>query len=566
MRMCVLIIICMFIGAVLEAVGIGAIYPLINVISDPLYLQHHTTARLVADLFRITDIRQFIILCAILLIVFYLVKNVVVLAENRLQIFFSMNIQREYTQELYAYYLAQPYLFHVNSNSAVLMRNINSGAKTTFEGVLISTLSLITEAVTAFIIWGMLLAMDWVTALVTVGVLVPLVYLITRFFRKRISRQGNLQKKYSTECNKWVLQGLGAIKETKVMQKESYFCGQFNRANTEYTDSERDFLFIDKIPKAFVELASVSMLLVLIIVKIALGADPSKIVPSLGVLALAAVRLMPSLNRIIQLFNTIKFKMPLFNEVFDDFYNIKLHNVKEEKNPVQEKTEKMPYRRELSVQHLSFSYPSKPEEVLRDVNFEIPKGSFVGILGPSGAGKTTFVDILLGLLPPCGGRILVDGVNIYENISSWLYNIAYVPQSIYLVDGTIRENIALGVQEKSISDERVQEVLKMAELYDFVQSLPGKENTRVGERGAMLSGGQKQRIGIARALYSTPEVLVLDEATSALDNETEKAITETILKLKGKITIISIAHRLSTLEECDFRIRFENGNAHKIED
>ena len=565
LRMCILIIICMFLGAVLEAVGIGAIYPLINIISDPLYLQHHDKARLLADLFRITGIRQFIILCSILLIVFYFVKNTVVLAENRLQIFFSMRIQRQYTQELYAYYLAQPYLFHVNSNSAVLMRNINTGAKTTFEGVLISTLSLITEAVTALVIWGMLFAMDWVTALVAVGVLMPLVYLITRFFRKRISRQGNLQKKCSSECNKWVLQGLGAIKETKVMQKESYFCNQFNCANTEYTDSERDFLFIDKIPKALVELSSVSMLLILIIVKIASGAEPVQIVPTLGVLALAAVRLMPSLNRIIQLFNTIKFKMPLFNEVFDDFYNIKLHMENEGKNPVEKKIEKMPFRHELAVQHLSFSYPSKPEEVLHDVNFEISKGSFVGIIGPSGAGKTTFVDILLGLLPPVSGQILVDGRNIYDDISSWLYNIAYVPQSIYLVDGTIRENIALGCNEKDISETRIQNVLKMAELYDFVQSLPKKENTRVGERGAMLSGGQKQRIGIARALYSTPEVLVLDEATSALDNETEKAITETILKLKGKITIISIAHRLSTLEECDFKIRFENGNAYRIE-
>jgi ATP-binding cassette, subfamily B, bacterial PglK len=555
----------MFFGAILEAVGIGAIYPLINIIGDPQYIEHHTKARFLANLFHVENIQNFIILCSILLIVFYIIKNVVVLAENRLQIFFSMNIQKEYTQKLYAYYLAQPYLFHVNSNSSILMRNINNGAKTTFEGVLIATLSLITEAVTALVIWSMLLVMDRIIALVAVGVLLPLVYLITRFFRKQISRQGNLQKKCSAECNKWVLQGLGAIKETKVMQKESYFCSQFNRSYADYSDSERDFLFIDKVPKALVELSSVSMLLVLIIVKIASGADPAKIVPSIGVLALAAIRLMPSLNRIIQLFNNIKFKMPLFNEVFDDYYNIRLQKERNEKNPINKQSGKMPFTQLLSVQNLSFSYPSKPEVVLHDVNFEIPKGRFVGITGPSGAGKTTFVDILLGLLPPVSGQILVDGRNIYDDISSWLYNIAYVPQSIYLVDGTIRENIALGIAEKDISNERIHEVLKMAELYEFVQSLPQKENTRVGERGVMLSGGQKQRIGIARALYSTPEVLVLDEATSSLDNETEKAITQTILKLKGKITIISIAHRLSTLEECDFRIRFENGNAYRIE-
>ena len=195
----------------------------------------------------------------------------------------------------------------------------------------------------------------------------------------------------------------------------------------------------------------------------------------------------------------------------------------------------------------------------------MPKGAFVGIVGPSGAGKTTFVDILLGLLKPASGSIKVDGVDIQQDIRAWQANLAYVPQTIYLIDGTIRENIALGMRPEDIDDEKVERVLKMAELHDFVSVQPAGANTMVGERGVRLSGGQRQRIGIARALYQEPEVLILDEATSALDNETEESITHTILKLKGQITILSIAHRVSTLAECDFKVKFAEGRAEILE-
>ena len=215
----------------------------------------------------------------------------------------------------------------------------------------------------------------------------------------------------------------------------------------------------------------------------------------------------------------------------------------------------------IEIQELTFKYNGAKKNALEKISLEIEKGGFVGIIGESGAGKTTFVDILLGLLPPVEGSIYVDGVDIYSNLSGWLNNVSYVPQTIYLIDGTIKENIAFGVPADCVDDEKIRKVIEMAELKDFVDALPDKENTNVGDRGARLSGGQRQRIGIARALYQDPTVLVLDEATSALDNETEKSITETILKLKGSITIIAIAHRLSTLENCDFKIKFDKGVA-----
>ena len=251
--------------------------------------------------------------------------------------------------------------------------------------------------------------------------------------------------------------------------------------------------------------------------------------------------------------------MPLFLEIYDDLIAVKNYKSINEMSVIEEKKVYIPFNDTIEVRDICFKYPETKKEILHNVTFEIPKGKFVGIIGSSGAGKTTFVDILLGLLKPQSGKILIDGLDANENLSGWLNHLAYVPQSIYLIDSSIRENIAIGVDTNKIDDVKMEKVLKMAELYDFVQTLPEKANTSVGDKGARISGGQRQRIGIARALYQEPDVLVLDEATSALDAETEKAITGTIQKLKGSITIIAIAHRLSTLEKCDFKIRFENG-------
>jgi ATP-binding cassette, subfamily B, bacterial PglK len=564
MRMCVLLICFMFIGAIFEAVGIGALYPLINIIGKPDYLTTHQKIYNLISPLGIKTHSQFIIFCSGVLIVFYFIKNMFMLLQTKLQLKFSLNNQKDYTERLYTYYLHKPYLYHVQMNSSILVRNITSGGRIIFADILVSALSIITEIITVLIIWIMLLIMDWTIAVITACILGPLVFSILKYFRKRITAQGELQNTCVADYTKWLYQGLGAIKETKVMQKEEYFSLQFSSSYSKYSDSTREFMFIDKIPRVLVELSGVGGILLLVIVKIASGVSPASIVPTLGVLGLAAIRLMPSINRIISLFNSIKFNMPLFNEIYTDLLDIKKQKDKDENNQCSKSSIKMPFEHLISVENISFTYPEKEKEVLNNISFEIPKGCFVGIIGPSGAGKTTFVDILLGLLPPTQGKILVDGENIYDDISSWLYNIAYVPQSIYLIDGSIRENIALGIPSDEISKEKIDKVLRMAELYDFVQTLSDKESTRVGERGALLSGGQKQRIGIARALYNDPEVLVLDEATSALDNETEKSITQTILKLKGFITIISIAHRLSTLEKCDFKMKFENGKVLKI--
>ena len=561
LRSCVFIVFAMIIGAFLEAIGIGAILPLLSVMGQPDFLEMHPAIARWAVLAGVTDHTGFIILCAIGLIVLYLIKNAYIAWENKLQIDFSMKNQIYYSEQLMVNYLRKPYLFHLNHNTATLLRNVNSAGNAIFIGMLVPAFSLLTEVATAFAIWLMLVFVDAFTAIIVAGLLAGMLYGIIKMFRRRISRLGKIQNDCSAQYIKWVNQGLGSIKETKVLCRESFFFNEFKKTYWQYGQANRHFVFMNQLPRLMIETVVVSGLLFLIVVKLMLGALPMKIVPLLGVLALAAFRLMPSANRIVNLSNQIRYQVPFFLELYDEFMEIKQRQLQGKQDFDSNPKAKILFQNEVSVEHLNFRYAEDGPPVFKDLCFSIPKGQFVGIIGSSGAGKTTFVDTLLGLLKPSQGAILVDGIDIHSDISAWRAGLAYVPQTIYLMDGTIRENIAFGIASERIDDVQVVKALQMAELYDFVMSLSNGLDTQVGERGVRLSGGQRQRIGIARALYCRPDVLILDEATSALDNETEKSITDTILKLKGQITIIAIAHRVSTLVDCDFKIRFENGTA-----
>lgn len=560
-RYCIMIIGCMIIGSILEAVGISAILPLISIMGSDDFLVKHPVLKQYISGVGITNHIQFIMVSATLLILLYMIKNLYMAWLAKLQVQFSLNNQINFATQLMAVYLSQPYLFHLEQNTAVLLRNISNSIPNIFSGMLVSIFMLITEFITAFVIWVMLIFVDAFTAVVAAGLLGSMIYVIMRSIREKIAMQGKRQSDYSVLYTKWLNQGLGAIKETKVLRKESYFLQQFSEAYQKFGEANAYFLFINQVPRFLIETLVTGGLLVLIITKLWIGIAPSDIVPLLGVLALAAFRLMPCANRIVNLSNNVKYLMPLLDVVYDE-----LIMIKEKGNYLIDLSHKptdstMKFTEQIQVEKLSFCYPQGKDTVLKNISFTIPKGSFAGIIGQSGAGKTTFVDILLGLLQPTKGQILVDDQDVFSDIRSWQANLAYVPQSIYLIDGTIKENIAMGISDQDIDDSKIIKVLKMAELYDFVENLSDGVYTKVGERGVKLSGGQRQRIGIARALYCDPEVLILDEATSALDNETEKNITDTILKLKGQITIIAIAHRVSTLENCDFKIKFDEGEA-----
>ena len=563
LKKCVLIVFMMIIGGVLESVGIGAILPLISIMQQPNYLDMHPQLAEYSALLGITNDVELIILAAVGLIVLYLVKNLYIALQLTYQRKFVRDNQITYMKGLLAIYFQKDYLFHVTNNSATLLRNITTGGTLIFGNFLMSVLSLITEVVTAASIWIMLVFVDPFTAIIVAGVMGGMIYSILRGCRRYVEKQGKIQNKASAVYMNWINQGLGAIKETKVMGKEKFFLEEFEKSYSTFAVALNRFYLSQDIPRVVIEFLVITGLLLLIIFKLMLGYEPQEIVGLLGLLSLAAFRLMPSSNRIVGYGNAIKNHLPFFKEIYPDFIEVKNGVNKNVLTSFDDNEEDILLDREITIDNIVFRYPGGKENVLSGISFSIPKGSFVGIIGPSGAGKTTFVDILLGLLKPKSGTIKCDGFDIYQSIRGWQKNLSYVPQDIYLIDASIKENIALGIKSDDIDEDRINEVLKMAELYDFVCQMPKGIETFVGERGVMLSGGQRQRIGIARALYRNPKILVLDEATSALDNHTEKSITDTILKLKGKITIISIAHRVSTLENCDFKVELNRGKAIK---
>lgn len=551
----------MLVGAAFEAVGIGAILPLVSLLENPNFLSDNPGIALLVCTFGITDHRDLILFSIVGLILLYLVKNIYISVSLFIQRRYAMKMQCLYAEEIFLTYLAKPYEFHVNNNTARLLRDVTAIASVVCNNIVMPILGLISELITALAIWSMLLFVDYVTAVVVAFIMAIIIIVIIYSFRSKIVEQGRVQNDASVEYLKWINQGLGAIKETKILGKESYFISKFSDSYKKYAGATQIYLFLLDIPRIIIELLVVVGLLFLILFKIFLGEAPGDIVPVLGVLAMASFRLMPSANRIVSSYNSIKNQMPFFYEMYDVLLETKTRLVTGKNVITAGKGCRMKFNDKIRIDNVSFRYTKDSKLILDGVSFDINKGSFIGIIGTSGAGKTTLVDILLGLLHPENGSVFCDNFNREDNIRTWQALFAYVPQEIYLTDGSIRENIALGESEEDIDDDLLNRVLEMAELSNYVNSLSDGVNTFVGERGVKLSGGQRQRIGIARALYQQPEILILDEATSALDNETEKAITDTILKFKGKITIIAIAHRVSTLEACDYKIRIENGKA-----
>lgn len=547
------------VGAVLEMIGIGAILPLLAVMGQQDYLAQHAELAEILGEFGVHEHNEFVIWCAVCLILFYFLKNLFLAFRTRIQIHFVMRNQIFYSNQLFAEYLSRPYLFHLNTKTGILLRDVNSGGMVVFGQVVLLLLGLITDIVMAVVIALLLIWLDPLVAIIGAGFFGGLVVFVIKSSHKRIARQGAIQLECQTQLFAWANQGFGAIKETKVMHTESFFMEQYDAAYRRFGKAMNDFQFVSQMPRLLIESAVVCGLLTLVIIKLLLGANAIEIISFLGLLALAAFRLMPSANHMVACYNGIKFQLPFFNEIYPELEAIHKRNIEGNLDVIPSKSKRLPFDKNISIEHVTFSYDTN-QEILRDINFQIAKGDFVGIIGPSGAGKTTFVNVLLGLLPPCQGRILVDGVDISMDVRGWQENLAYVPQTIYLFDASIKENIAFGQAKEDIDAVKMEKVLHMAELYDFIQSLPDGLETAVGELGERLSGGQRQRIGIARALYRQPNVLILDEATSALDNETEKSITDTILKLKGQMTIISIAHRVSTLEQCDYKVKIQDGH------
>ncbi|RKD23176.1 ABC transporter [Ammoniphilus oxalaticus] len=559
-----------FVAAILETVGIGLIVPFVTIVTEPSLIQEQAILAYVYDLFQFQSTTTYMIFLVVLLLSVFVIKNLYLLLFNYIQNRVILNQQTSLSQRLLKVYLTKPYVFHLQQNSAVLLRNVNSEVPKVFQGIIMSAFQLFTEILVIVCILALLLITSPTATLVAAVLLAGSVSIFFRVFRKKISSLGKEQQAVTSAMIKWINQGLGASKEIKVSGKEAFFINAYTKQSHIRAQNSRYLKMLEQAPRLFIETLLVSVVLITMLVIILQGLNTTELVSTMALFAMAAFRLMPSITRVVAMITTIRYSHPALSVVYEDLYINNDPSQSEPKSlfegrPLEINKGKRTFVDSIKLQDVRFRYPGQEGLSLKDVSLTIPIGQSVAFIGESGAGKTTIVDAILGLLEPEKGEILVDGKRIQDQKLAWQQKIGYIPQSIFLSDDTIRGNVAFGIEQDQVSDEEVWRALDQAKLKEFVQSLPNQLDTAVGERGVRLSGGQRQRVGIARALYHNPEILFMDEATSALDNQTEAEIMKAIDGLKGEKTLIIIAHRLSTIKNCDIIFTMSQGKLVSVE-
>lgn len=558
-RASVLFLLILF-GAGLEAIGTGLIMPFIAIINEPDVILRYPSLKSVYRSLGIQSPKEFIIWSTAFLLMFYLLKNGYLAMMYYTQFRFAYNKQVALSRRLLETYMESSYTFHLQRNSAELLRNVNHEVQMIFSNVVIPLSILVTEFMVGCAIMVLLALVATVPALVTLLFLGGAGSVFYAIVRRKTKALGRMQQHHHGQMIKWVNQGIGGIKEAKVLGRESFFVEQYFKHSVVFARSARFLMTVNQMPRLFIETLAVGAMLLILVVLTAQGRDMQLLLPTLALFAMASFRLMPSVVRIVYSVSRIAYYSPAVDAVYRDLtiqgtQNRDYRLARDNRLVYPEVT----FKESIRLNDVYFQYPGSFEPALKGLSLTIPKGRSVAFVGPTGAGKTTVVDMILGLLKPDKGELLVDNVNIQQNVCGWQRNIGYIPQMIYLSDDSIRCNVAFGVPDSIINDDKIWASLRAAQLDEFVKGLPDQLDTLVGERGVRLSGGQRQRIGIARALYHDPKILVLDEATSALDSETEEAISTAIDELVGEKTIIIIAHRPSTIKRCSIIFEMRNG-------
>lgn len=541
------LLVAVVIGSFMELLGVTVFMPFINIISSPQSIQSTWYLRFFYEGLHFTNTRNFMIALSCLIILVYVMKNVYLILEKNCIYKFSYSTQMRLSTRLLETYMKEPYTFHLNKNIATLQRTIQEDTGR-FMQVVLYFMELATELVVCMTLGIYLLFVSKSITIIVVSLLVVFVGAFLAFTRRYSNQLGRSNQMYQGKIYQWMNQALGGIKEIKILERDAFFVEEYQKYYTKFARGLRLSRTLSILPKYLVEAVAISGLLLAIIVKMMFGeADLVYYIPQLTMFAVAAFRLMPSVGRINEYATNMLYAFPSVDLIYRDLVEIEDYVEKQD----QEKAEDWRLERAIEVKDVTYCYPDTEEAVIDGANLVIPKGKTVAFIGASGAGKTTMVDIILGLLTPQKGTVMADHINVHDKPKTFHAQVGYIPQVIYLSDDTIRNNIAFGVREDEIDEEAVQMALEKAQLTEFIDSLPHGLDTIVGDRGVRLSGGQRQRIGIARALYHDPEILVLDEATSALDNETESAVMEAIDHLQGLKTMIIIAHRLTTIRNVD---------------
>jgi ATP-binding cassette subfamily C protein len=544
------------VSALLETVGAAAVFTLIKIVSDPTQAQRLPVVSTIVTLLPWQSDRAVVLSLTILMAAFYLVKNTLLVVSAYVQSQVVTLSIVTVARQLLKGYLTAPYVFHFRRNSAELIRNVNDSVDSVFRSVLASAVVLVTESLVVAGLIGILLTAAPFITLVALGVLAGLFTLMLRFTRRFYTRWGAQEHELKRAMLQTLQQSLGGVKEIKVMGRERFFYEAFSALQNTLARILRLRTTLATTPHIFVETVFVCGVLVVVILVALRGGLDTDMLPLLGLYAYAGFRIIPSANRMLMHVNFIRSGTAAVDRLRQDFQLFEQNAASVLDHP---QDQELRFTGQIVLERLSYRYDGALEPALRDVNLSIHCGESVGIVGPTGSGKSTLIDLILGLLRPSDGRISVDGRDIATCVRAWQRQIGYVPQSFYLVDDSLRRNIALGFADTDIDERRVRNAVRMAQLEQFVGSLPEGLETVVGERGLRLSGGERQRVAIARALYHEPKVLIFDEATSALDTQTERELTRAIEALRGQKTVIVIAHRLSTVRHCDRLLFLQNG-------
>lgn len=549
----------MVIGAFLQTAGVGMLVQVVNVVIDPDAVENSEAVGALYRLLGSDSYSSFSITIMGLLIVVFVAKNLFLFLQQKLTFSFVYTNQFRTSERMMRNYLRRGYEFYLNADTAVVQRSITSDVNNMY-ALILALLQLLSDGVVSLFIVGYCFLSNGAMTVLLAVVLIVLMVLIKKVLKPIMYKAGKDNQDYYSSLFKWISQTVQGIKEVKVNGKEQYFVSEYKRCGKGYVEAVQKYSLYNNIPKLLMETACVAAMMGYMIFQVASGESADNMLSVMATLAAAAFVLLPAVNRINNQINSIAYFEPFFMGVSDNLQD-EIQGDKVDLSFATDEEEKLPVAKSIELRDITYAYPGTEKLIFDHADMTIPIGSSVGIVGTSGAGKSTVVDILLGLLETKSGVVYADGTDVKQNYRKWLKNIGYIPQMIFMLDDTIRSNVAFGVPKDKIDEDRLWEVLREAQLDEFVKTLPEGLDTGIGERGIRLSGGQRQRIGIARALYHDPEVLVLDEATSALDNDTEAAIMESINRLHGKKTLIIIAHRLQTIEKCDLVYRVENGKA-----
>lgn len=562
-RLAVLVLFCSMMGALLETLGVSIISPLVSMLMNPEELMKASYVQKIGELFSISEHSQMIYYVGGGVIALYLFKNVFFIFLSWVRSKYSCKVVRELSIEMMSSYMKRGYMFFTNHNTSELINGVIVDVGSVYL-IVGNGLKIIVDLLTIALICVYMVIKDTKLALIVMVLAGVCLVLVLKIFRKSMLSSGELYRKYNMKAQQTLLHAFQGIKDVIIFDKRIFFRDEYDRNYTLQQQENVKRTIAGESPAYIIEGVCVCGLLLVVLSQAAVSDNPSGMVATLAAFAIGAFRILPSLGRISNEMNVVLYSIEGLKSVYENVTEARKYERKRsaEIENIKENDISIPaFQNELAIRNLSFAYPGQESDVLHQINMTIPKGRSVAFIGQSGAGKTTLMDIILGLLEPKSGGVYFDNININQLNKVWHSVIGYVPQSVYLADDTIRFNVAFGEDRANVDDDKVWRVLEQAQLKEFVESLPKGLDTYVGEQGVRFSGGQRQRMAIARALYFEPQILVLDEATASLDTETESAVMQSVELLQGELTMIIVAHRLTTIRNCDVIYEIKDGGA-----